>query len=62
MVSADETHSQNEFRFAALGITNEGRKLFVIFTIRKSKIRIISAQDMSKKERNLYKNIDQKNT
>jgi uncharacterized DUF497 family protein len=58
----DVKDEQNEFRFAALGITNVGRKLFVIFTIRKSKIRIISARDMSKKERKLYENFDQKNT
>lgn len=47
-------HSQTEDRFVALGTTNKARKLYVIFTIRNEKVRIISARDMSKKERRLY--------
>lgn len=50
----DVTHSQMEDRFIALGLTNKKRKLCLIFTIRKSKIRVISARDMSRRERNLY--------
>lgn len=50
----DIKHSQREDRFVALGITNKRRKLYLVFTIRKSKIRIISARDMSRKERILY--------
>lgn len=50
----DIKHSQSENRYAALGITNRNRKLYVIFTVRNEKIRIISARDMSQKERNLY--------
>ena len=42
-------------RFLALGKTNDGRLLTIIFTIRKKKlIRIISARDMSRKERKIY--------
>ena len=45
--------SQEE-RVSALGLTNEGRFLFVVFTIRTGKIRVVSARDMNKKERKIY--------
>jgi len=45
--------SQEE-RVCALGMTNEGRFLFVVFTIRRERIRVVSAQDMNKKERKIY--------
>jgi|SRR3989344_2324165 len=50
----DKVHSGNEERFRILGKTNLGRSLFVAFTIRKNKIRIISARDINKKEVYLY--------
>ncbi len=50
----DIRHSQIEDRFIAFGITNKKRKLYLIFTIRGEKIRIISARDQSKKERKYY--------
>lgn len=50
----DIKHSQNENRFVALGNTNHNRKIYLVFTIRNDKIRIISARDMSRKERSLY--------
>jgi hypothetical protein len=50
----DRGHSQKEERFAALGVTNSKRGLYVVFTLRKGKVRIISARDQSKKERRLY--------
>ena len=43
-----------EDRYATYGITNAGRFLFIIFTIRENKIRVISARDMSKSERRFY--------
>ncbi len=50
-----ESYGLEEERFLALGKTNQGRRLAVIFTIRKKKlIRVISARDMSKKERKVY--------
>jgi len=54
LILPDETHSKSERRHWALGKTNDGRELFVVFTERKGKIRIISARDMSKKERASY--------
>jgi uncharacterized DUF497 family protein len=50
----DPGHSQAEPRFLVLGQTNASRILFIAFTVRQDKIRIISARDMSQKERNIY--------
>lgn len=56
VVSSDAKHSQAESRYHALGRTNTGRRLHVTFTLRGSGtlIRVISARDMSRKERLLY--------
>jgi uncharacterized protein len=56
IVFDDARHSQSESRYYALGQTNAGRGLFVVFTIRRSLIRVISARDMNKKERKAYQN------
>jgi uncharacterized DUF497 family protein len=53
-VIKDFKHSQKEERFIALGKTFSGKKLFVVFTVRGDKIRIISARPMNKKERKYY--------
>ncbi len=55
-----DTYSQNdEKRYLALGATNSGRFLTIVFTIRKKKlIRVISARDMSRKERKVYESQD----
>lgn len=56
---ADEAHSsKTEKRFQALGKTRTGWKLFVAFTIRDKKIRVISIRDMKKKERQAYEQIE----
>ncbi len=54
IVVQDVQHSQDEERFYALGKTDQGRRLFVAFTIRKKLIRVISSRDMNKKERKIY--------
>lgn len=58
----DKTHSQKENRFVAYGISDLGRKLTIIFTIRKKLIRVISARDQNKKERSIYETNRKKNT
>ena len=58
IVADDEKHSRTEKRHFALGKTNGGRRLFVVFTIRKDTIRVISARDMSKKENTIYEKIE----
>ena len=50
----DPRHSQREPRFYVLGHSNAGRLLFIAFTVRKDKIRVISTRDMSRKERAFY--------
>jgi len=56
LVVGDEKHSQAETRYHALGITDSGRLLHVTFTLRlkNTLIRVISARDMHRKERNIY--------
>jgi len=53
-VAPDEKHSGQEPRRAALGRTNRGRLLSVVFTVRGTLVRVISARDMSRNERRLY--------
>jgi uncharacterized DUF497 family protein len=50
----DEKHSSREPRYYALGITDAKRRLFIVFTVRNKLIRIISARDMSRKEREVF--------
>ena len=56
LVLQDERHSASEPRFHALGRTEAGRLLHVTFTLRPDAalIRVISARDMSAKERSAY--------
>ena len=54
LVYPDPLHSQSEDRFYLLGRTGADRRLFVVFTIRKNKVRVISAREMSKRERKIY--------
>lgn len=50
----DIKHSQIENRYIALGISNEQRKLFLVFTVKNKKIRVISARDQNRKDRRIY--------
>ena len=56
LVLADGVHSQSEQRFHVLGKTDSGRRLHITFTLRLdcTKIRVISARDMHRKERGIY--------
>ena len=54
IVLKDKVHSKKEDRFIALGKTGKDRLLYVVFTKRGKKIRIISARDINKKEVKLY--------
>ena len=56
LVVEDHKHSVDECRCFALGITDEKHMLFVVFTKRKTKIRVISARLMNKKEKKIYEN------
>lgn len=50
----DRVHSGKEEWFRILGKTKAKRLLFIAFTMRGKKIRIISARDINKKEVYLY--------
>lgn len=50
----DKLHSFGEERFRIIGKTKKKRLLFIVFTKRGKKIRIISARDINKKEVFLY--------
>ena len=54
LISEDEIHSRTEKRYQCLGITDKNKKLFISFTIRKDKVRIISVRNMDKKEKEKY--------
>ena len=56
LVVPDAPHSEREPRFHALGQTDQRRRLHVTFTLRNdgTLIRVISARDMSRKEREFY--------
>jgi uncharacterized DUF497 family protein len=53
-IAPDSAHSHDEERSAALGVTAAGRRLAVVFTIRGTLIRVISARDMNRRERRTY--------
>jgi hypothetical protein len=50
----DEKHSTRETRYGVFGRTDRKKLLTIFFTIRNNKIRVISARNQNKKERNLY--------
>jgi uncharacterized DUF497 family protein len=54
LIDDDKNHSSQEQRYYALGRTDIGRTLFLVFTVRNNKVRIISARDQSRKERKTY--------
>lgn len=56
LVLVDERHSASEQRYHALARTDAGRRLLITFTLPRDStlIRIISARDMSAKERIAY--------
>lgn len=53
----DVKHSLSEKRYMIWGVSNKRRQLSVFFTLRKDKIRIISAREMNKKERREYEKV-----
>jgi len=60
IVRRDTGHSQREARWVALGRTARNRKLFVAFTFRQARIRVISARDMTRRERKAYEDYEKR--
>ena len=54
LLSPDKSHSQHEDRYHVLGQTHAGRRLFIALTMRGTRIRVISARDMTRIERRIY--------
>ena len=54
VVAQDIKHSEDEQRYYVLGVTDKARGLFLVFTMRKDQIRVITARDMNRKERKVY--------
>ncbi|MCA6595796.1 MAG: BrnT family toxin [Pseudanabaena sp.] len=50
----DLDHSEDEERYLIVGESNRGRLLIVSYTERKESIRIISAREVTKSEREAY--------
>jgi hypothetical protein len=56
VVAPDDKHSGVEPRLYVLGQTDEGRRLYIVVTIRDQLIRVISARDMNRREEKEYEN------
>ncbi len=50
----DVLHSSTEPRHILLGKTKKQKILFIVFTLRKNRLRIISSRPLNKKEKPLY--------
>jgi uncharacterized DUF497 family protein len=58
VVASDPGHSDREARYFLLGRTASGRELTIVFTVRGSLVRVISAGPMSRRERSVYGNLE----
>lgn len=54
VICKDPRHSLGEKRHILIGKTKKNRVLFIVFTKREKRIRVISARDINKKEKYLY--------
>jgi uncharacterized protein len=55
VLRSDAIHSTDEKRYGVLGLAASRRPLFVAFTVRNKRIRVISARDMNLKEVREYR-------
>lgn len=62
LVGIDIKHSSVEKRYQGIGKTNNNRVLFISFTFRTAKVRVISARPANRKEKEKYEKKAQKNT
>ena len=60
VVAEDVKHSDEEQRYYVLGVTDQGRTLFLVFTLCEDRIRVITAGDMSRKERRIFRDVGEK--
>ncbi len=62
VIADSKKESDKEKRWYLLGRTDLDRRLFIVFTVRKNLIRVISARNMSNKERKIYNEEIEKDT
>lgn len=55
LIGAPAYRVRAEQRWAALGATEDGRVLFVVFTRRRSRVRVVTARDASRRESRRYR-------
>ncbi len=55
LVADDLEHGGHELRYFILGQTDAKRPLFVVATVRNKLLRVISARDMTRREREAYR-------
>ena len=54
LLARDSRHSYSERRYLIIGLDYQSRLLSIAFTIRKKRVRVISARPASKRERIIY--------
>jgi uncharacterized DUF497 family protein len=52
----DPDHSENEERYLIIGTSSQGRLLIVSYTERSNAMRLISARELTRSEREAYEN------
>ena len=62
VIKRDVGHSRGEKRYYCLGQTGRGRLLFVVFTVRRKLIRVISVRDMNFREQEAYRRHEEADT
>ncbi|MBV8631257.1 MAG: BrnT family toxin [Silvibacterium sp.] len=62
LLLADIGHSRTERRYQVIGETRDGRRLVVVFTVRKNLIRVISARDLNRREHEAYRRDEKENS
>ena len=62
VVRSDLRHSEMEKRYYALGHIAASRRLFVVFTIRGTLIRVISVRDMNRNETEAYERYEEESS
>jgi uncharacterized DUF497 family protein len=58
IVRSDVQHSRLEKRYYVMGRCAAERQLFVVFAVRRKLIRVISARDMNRRERESYETFE----
>ena len=56
LIVEDFGHSYDECRCVAYGRDHKNSKIMIVFTVRDNLIRVISAREMTKKEKDFYAN------